>query len=88
MPMDPNVHFSIEQCPSMPNQSAQMQGVPYIEAIRSVLWPAVVSRPDIVFAVGIRSVHWEALKQIILYLKTTKDLWLTFGKKSKTLVEC
>jgi len=94
-PMDPNVHFSIKQCPSTPNQSAWMQGVLYIEAIGSLLWPAVVSRPDIVFAVGILSqfiqnpgsIHWEALKRIIIYLKTMKDLWLTFGGKSKTLVE-
>ena len=72
MPMDPNVHFSIEQCPSMPNQSAWMQGVPYIEAIGSVLWPAVVSRPDIAFAIGILSqfvqnpgsVHWKVLGQL------------------------
>ena len=79
----------------MPNQSAQMQGVPYIEAIGSVLWLGVVSRPEIAFAVGILSqfiqnpgsVHWEALKRINIYLKTTKDLWLMFGGKSKTIVE-
>ena len=23
--------------------------------------------------------HWEALKQVIVYLGSTKDLWLTFG---------
>ena len=45
--------------------------MPYNEAIGSVLWLAVMSRPDIAFAVGILSqyiqnlgpAHWEALKQ-------------------------
>ena len=32
-----------------------MKGVPYAEAIRSVLWPTVVSRPDTAYAVGIMS---------------------------------
>ena len=72
-----------------------MYGIPYSEAIGSVLWPAVVSRPDIAFAVGILSqfiqnpgqAHWEALKRVISYLGSTKDYWLTFGGRSKTLAE-
>jgi hypothetical protein len=54
-----------------------------------------VSRPDVAYSVGILSqfvqnpgqVHWEALKCVIVYLKCTKDLWLTFGGHIKTLVE-
>ena len=34
-----------------------------------------------------RQAHWEALKQVITYLNTTKDLWLTFGGKSEVLTE-
>jgi hypothetical protein len=49
----------------------------------------MVTRPDIVFQVGILSqfvqnpgkLHWEALKRAIIYLNTTKDLWLTLGGK-------
>jgi hypothetical protein len=32
-------------------------------------------------------VHWEALKRLITYLGWTKNYWLTFGGRSKTLVE-
>ena len=72
-----------------------MRGVPYAEAIRSVLWPMVVSRPDTAYAVGIMSqfiqnlgpVHWEGVKRIINYLGSTKNLWLTFGGNTKTLLE-
>ena len=31
--------------------------------------------------------HWEALKRVIVFLGTTKDLWLTFGGRSKPAVE-
>ena len=93
--MDPSAQYSVDQCPSTPNQTAQMSRVPYIEALGSVLWPAVVSRPDIAYAVGILSqfvqnpalVHWDALKRVIIYLGTTKNHWLTFGGTSKMLVE-
>jgi len=37
-PMDPFTQYSVDQCPSTPNQMAQMSGVPFIEAIGSVLW--------------------------------------------------
>ena len=94
-PMEPNVHFSLDQSPSSTNQLAHMKGVPYSEAIGSVLWPVVVSRPDAAYAIGILSqfiqnpglAHWEALKRLITYLGWTKDLWLTFGGRSKTLVQ-
>ena len=87
-PMEPNVAFLSQQSPATPNQLARMKGVPYSEAIGRVLWPAVVSRPDITFTVGILSqfiqnpgqAHWEALERVISYLHTMKDLWLTFGR--------
>ena len=72
-----------------------MKGVPYAEAIGSVLWPMVVSRPNTAYAVGIMSqfiqnpgpVHWEGVKKIINYLGSMKNLWLTFGGNTKTLLE-
>ena len=72
-----------------------MKGIPYSEAIGSILWPAVISRPDITYATGILSqfiqnpgyAHWEGVKRIITYLDTTKNHWLTFRGTSKTLVE-
>ena len=90
-----NVQFSLDQCPSTTNQLAWMKDVPYSEAVGSVLWAVVVSRPDAAYAVGILAqfiqnpglAHWEALKRLITYLGWTKDLWLTFGGRSKTLVQ-
>ena len=75
-PMEMNAQFTKEQCPSTVNQVARMKGVPYSEAIGSVLWPVVVSRPDAAYTVGILSqfiqnpgpAHWEGVKRVISYL--------------------
>ena len=94
-PMEPGTQFTVDQCPSSVTQTQKMRGVPYSEAIGSVLWPVVVSRPDAAYAVGILSqfiqnpgpAHWEGLKRVINYLGSTKNLWLTFGGQKETLVE-
>ena len=94
-PMEPNTQFTTQQSPPMLNQTARMQGVPYSKAIGFILWPAIVSHPDIAYAVGLlsqfiqnpRTVHWEGVKQVINYLGTTKELWLTFGGNKKILLE-
>ena len=59
-----------------------MRGVPYAEAIGSILWPAIISRLDVVYAVSVLvqfiqnpgNVHWEPLKHVIVYLESTKDV--------------
>ena len=93
--MESGAHFTKEQGPSTPTQAMQMRGVPYAEAVGCVLWPVMIMRPDCAFAVGILSqfvqnpgnAHWEALKRVMVYLGMTKDLWLTFGGRSRKLVE-
>ena len=66
-PMELNTQFTTQQSPSTLNQTTRMQGVPYSKAIGSILWPAVVSYPDVAYAVRILSqfiqnpgtVHWK-----------------------------
>src|ERR1700678_4017226 len=94
-PMDPNVTFTTNQCPSTVNQVARIKGIPYAETTGSVLWPTVVSRLDTAYAVGILSqfiqnpgiAHWEGVKRLISYMNTTKNLWLTFGGNRTILFE-
>jgi hypothetical protein len=67
---------------------------PYQEACGSVLWAAIVTRPDVQFAIGIlaqharnpKEIHWKALKRVIRYLDTTRNLWLTFGGSEDSLI--
>src|SRR6202522_1567400 len=66
-----------------------MRNVPYREAIGGLNWVAIGTRPDIAFVVGQLAqfmespgkVHWEAVKRVLRYLKGTKDLRLTYGKR-------
>ena len=69
-PMDPGAMLSNDQGPVSARQTLRMRHVPYAEAIGSMLCAAIISRPDIAFAVGTLAqfiqnpgeVHWDALK--------------------------
>ncbi|CAH1109761.1 unnamed protein product [Psylliodes chrysocephalus] len=74
IPADPNANLTICDDDSFP-----LEEVPYREAVGSLMFTAVVSRPDIMYAVGVVSryvtnystIHWNAVKRIIRYLKST-----------------
>jgi len=86
-PIDPNALLSKDQSPSTPREFDDMQNVPYREAIGSLMYAAVGTRPDITFTVTALSQylqnpgrpHWEQAKRAIRYLKGTRDWKLTFG---------
>ena len=68
--MTPNVVYSKQDAPTNPDDAARMKKVPYREAIGSLMYAAVATRPDIAFAVSHLSqfldnpgvAHWEAVK--------------------------
>jgi hypothetical protein len=72
------VSLMIKQ-PRTEDEAIQMKAVPYREAIGSVLYLALRTRPDIAVAVSIlskhvqepRPAHWEGVKRILRYLKGT-----------------
>jgi len=61
--------------------------MPYWEAIGSLMYAALGTRPDIMFTVMFLSQfmqnpgrpHWEEVKRVFRYLKGTIDLWLVIG---------
>lgn len=55
VPMEPGATFSKEQCPTSAEEIAKMRQIPYQEAIGSLMYAAVGTQPDIVFAVSILS---------------------------------
>ena len=87
-PLDPHHQLTLAQCPSTPHQYEDMCDVPYREAIGSLMYAALGTRPDIVFAVSFLSQfmqnpgwpHWEAVKRVFRYLKGTREHMLTIGK--------
>jgi len=68
--MDLNIHYSSVQSPGTTEEIVDMQDVPYHEAIGSLMYLALVTRPDITFVVSVLScfgmnpgsVHWNAMK--------------------------
>jgi hypothetical protein len=93
IPMDINVRLSSAQAPATTTEHAQMTHVAYHEAVSSLMYAMLGTRPDIAYAVQTVSrfatnpgpAHWEAVKKIFKYLKGTRDLWLTYGRQGSTL---
>lgn len=82
-PLDTNVKLSKAETQSTIKY-------PYQEAIGSLMWLAVISRPDIAFAVqtlaqfsgNANEEHWTAVKRLLRYVKGTQKLGLVFGKSN------
>jgi len=93
IPMDLNIAFSKDQCPMTPDDIARMHRIPYREAIGSLMYASVSTRPDISFTMSTLSqfldnpgpAHWEAVKQVFRYLLGTKNWGLTFGGRKEGL---
>lgn len=86
-PMETHLRLSTSQSPSTTAEFAQMRDIPYHEAVGSLMYASLGTRPDISFAVQTVSrfstkpgwAHWEAVKRIFRYLKGTSELWLSYG---------
>ena len=92
-PMISGLIYTKNDSPSTPEEVAQMKNTPYQEAIGSLMYIAVATRPDIAFAVSALSqflsnpgkAHWEAVKWVFHYLSGTKTLNLTYSGKQHSL---
>ena len=94
IPIDPSIPLSKTQGPSKLEDVARMKNVPYREAVGSLMYAAMGTRPDIAFATSTVAqfcdnpgwVHWEAVKRIFRYLLGTKKLELVYGGESRGIV--
>ena len=93
-PMDPNIRFSKDQCPQTLEEASEMRRIPYREALGSLMYCAVATRPDIAFPVGLLSqfvenpgrIHWEAVKRVYRYLCGTRGWKLVYGSTTNDLL--
>ena len=64
-----------------------MSSILYALAVRSIMYAMLCTRPDVAYALGIVSRfqadpgedHWKAVKNILKYLRGTKDIFLVYG---------
>ena len=93
-PLEPNVKFSKAQEPSTKEEKQKMEDTPYRQAIGSLMYLMVSTRPDIassiqVFAKYMQNPgieHWEGVKRVFRYLKTTMRLCLRYEREGSTQV--
>ncbi|GJT41121.1 retrovirus-related pol polyprotein from transposon TNT 1-94 [Tanacetum coccineum] len=75
-------NFSVKDC-----DVERMSKVPYANAVGSLMYLMVCTRPDIAYAVSVVSRylanpgknHWEAVKWILKYLRGTANVGLVYG---------
>ncbi|GJW84497.1 putative RNA-directed DNA polymerase [Tanacetum coccineum] len=90
--MQPNVDLSNTQGPSTPAEVKRMKGIPYASAVGSIMYAVRCTRPDVAFSQNLTSryqqnlgeSHWTAVKNILKYLRNTKDMFLVYGGDSTT----
>ena len=86
-PMDPGLRLSADMAPTSPADIHAMQDIPYGQAVGSLFYLAVATRPDIARTVGNLAhfsqhpgmAHWKAVKHLFRYIKGTLDYKLTFA---------
>ncbi|KAL9148736.1 hypothetical protein ABFS82_12G062000 [Erythranthe guttata] len=94
VPLAAHFQLSKDQSPKTETEIDSMQNIPYSNAIGSVMYLMVSTRPDIAYAVSCLSrymsnpgmPHWEALKWLLRYLKHSLHVGLNFSK-SETEIE-
>ncbi|KAJ0522562.1 putative RNA-directed DNA polymerase [Helianthus annuus] len=97
LPMASGTVLNSDQCPKLDKDKEDMKKVPYASAIGSIMYAMLCTRPDVSFALSLTSryqqnpgkSHWIAVKNILKYLKRTKDMFLIFGGLEEELkVKC
>ena len=83
------------QCPQTTGEQVEMSNFPFSLAIGSVMYAMICTRPYVSYALSICSkyqsnpgmIHWAAVKNILMYLKRTKDLFLVYGGDEELVVK-
>ena len=87
LPMSQGIHLSKRMSPKTPEERNRMSSIPYASAIGSIMYAMLCTRPDVAYALGIASRfqadpgedHWKVVKNILKYLRRTKDIFLIYG---------
>ncbi|KAK8713554.1 hypothetical protein V6N13_148767 [Hibiscus sabdariffa] len=73
LPMRHGISLSKEMCPSTPQERERMSQIPYSSAIGSIMHAMIC--------------HWTAVKNILKYLRRTKDVFLVYGAEEELRIK-
>ncbi|GKC28056.1 retrotransposon protein, putative, ty1-copia subclass, partial [Tanacetum coccineum] len=94
LPLDHGIKISSDLCPKIDDELDKMSRVPYASAIGSIMYAMTCIRPDVSFALSMVSRHqqnpgeghWTVVKNILKYLRNTKDRFLVYGGEKELRV--
>jgi hypothetical protein len=83
------------QCPTNPDEQERMRAIPYASAIGSIMYAMIYMCPDVSYALSATSryqsnygeSHWIIVKNILKYLRRTKEAFLMFGGEEELVVK-
>jgi uncharacterized protein (DUF927 family) len=95
LPMSHGITLSKKQCPSKPDEQERMRVIPYASAIGSIMYAMLCTCLDVSYALSAMSryqsnygeAHWTIIKNILKYLKRTKEAFLMFGGEEELVVK-
>ncbi|KAK8516623.1 hypothetical protein V6N12_049345 [Hibiscus sabdariffa] len=73
LPMRHGISLSKEMCPSTPQERERMNQIPYASAIGSIMYAMIC--------------HWIAVKNILKYLRRTKDVFIVYGGEEELRIK-
>ncbi|KAG8478249.1 hypothetical protein CXB51_028152 [Gossypium anomalum] len=95
LPMRHGISLSKEMCPSTPQERERMSKIPYASAIGSIMYAMLCTSPDVSYALSMMSRyqvapsegHWTTVKNILKYLRKTKDTFLIYRGEEELSVK-
>ena len=85
--MSHGVTLSKDMCPKTQDERNSMSRIPFASTVGSIMYAMICTRPDVSYALSMCSRyqadsgegHWMAVKNILKYLRRTKDAFLIYG---------
>ena len=92
LPVLQGVKLYQTQSPTTAKDREKMKVIPYASAIGSIMYAMLCTRPDVCLAISIAGryqsnlgvEHWTTVKNILKYLKRTKDMFLVYEVKNSS----
>jgi hypothetical protein len=87
LPIVKGISLSVTQSPAKEMEKSVMSSIPYASAIGSTMYVMLSTRPDVALALSLMShyqsnpgmSHWTVVKNILKFLRRTKDMVLVYG---------
>lgn len=94
LPIQHGIRLSKDQSPQTKQELERMSRVLYDYTIVSIMYVITCTRTDVLYSLSMVSrykqnpgdSHWMAIKNILKYLKRTKDMFLVYGGKEELKV--